>query len=83
MEAISLKLELTLGDYKLDVTLTYIFPLYGEGPMWLEIYWLDIYAMAAVLINAEGFIEVIEMDIPENITLVINVREDFIFFTPE
>ena len=46
------------ADYKLDGTIAAIFPLYGEGPMWLEIYGLDLYAKAGVLINAEGFIEV-------------------------
>ena len=56
------------ADYKLDGTLASIFPLYGEGPMWLEIYGLDLYAKAAVLINAEGFVEITEMDITADFT---------------
>ena len=49
------------ADYKLDGTLAAIFPIYGEGPMWLEIYGLDAYAKASVLINEEGIIEVINV----------------------
>ena len=36
--------------------------------MWLEILGLDVYAKAAVLINAEGFVEVTEMDITADFT---------------
>ena len=36
--------------------------------MWLEIYGLDIYAKAAVLINAEGFVEITEMDLTADLT---------------
>ena len=36
--------------------------------MWLEIYGLDIYAKAAVLINAEGFAEITEMDLTADLT---------------
>ena len=36
--------------------------------MWLEIYGLDIYAKAAVLINADGFVEITEMDITADFT---------------
>ena len=56
------------ADYKLDGTIISILPLYGEGPMWLEILGLDVYAKAAVLINADGFIEVTEMDITADFT---------------
>eukprot|EP00091_Calanus_sinicus_P015441 TRINITY_DN33694_c0_g1_i1.p1 TRINITY_DN33694_c0_g1~~TRINITY_DN33694_c0_g1_i1.p1 ORF type:complete len:140 (-),score=52.67 TRINITY_DN33694_c0_g1_i1:325-744(-) len=44
LEALALELELTLAelrgdaDYKLDGTILSILPLYGEGPMWLEIF---------------------------------------------
>merc|ERR1711892_1448145 len=51
------------ADYKLDGTIASIFPLCGEGPMMLEIFGLDLYAKAGLLINTEGFIEVTEMDI--------------------
>merc|ERR1712215_216771 len=74
VEQLSLELELTLADlrgdadYKLDGTLAAIFPIYGEGPMWLEIYGLDAYAKASVLINEEGIIEVTSMDITADFT---------------
>merc|ERR1712098_835902 len=74
IEQLSLELELTIADlrgdaeYKLDGTLAAIFPLYGEGPMWLEIYGLDAYAKASVLINEEGYIEVTSMDITADFT---------------
>ena len=51
------------ADYKLEGTIASILPIYGKGPMWLEILGLDVYAKTAVLINAEGFIEVPEMNI--------------------
>ena len=54
------------ADYKLEGTIASILPIYGEGPMWLEILGLDVYSKADVLINAEGFIEVHEMDITAN-----------------
>jgi hypothetical protein len=69
LEGLGLELELTIfklrgdAEYTLDGSIFGIFPLYGEGPMWLEIYGLDLYAKAAVLINAEGFLEVTTMDI--------------------
>eukprot|EP00091_Calanus_sinicus_P011461 TRINITY_DN2597_c0_g1_i14.p1 TRINITY_DN2597_c0_g1~~TRINITY_DN2597_c0_g1_i14.p1 ORF type:complete len:254 (-),score=101.37 TRINITY_DN2597_c0_g1_i14:40-801(-) len=74
LEALSLELELTIADlrgdadYKLDGTIASILPLYGEGPMWLEIYGLDVYAKAAVLINAEGFVEITEIDLTADLT---------------
>ena len=36
--------------------------------MWLEIYGLDAYAKASVLINEEGYIEVTSMDITADFT---------------
>eukprot|EP00091_Calanus_sinicus_P011463 TRINITY_DN2597_c0_g1_i7.p2 TRINITY_DN2597_c0_g1~~TRINITY_DN2597_c0_g1_i7.p2 ORF type:complete len:122 (-),score=44.95 TRINITY_DN2597_c0_g1_i7:40-405(-) len=36
--------------------------------MWLEIYGLDVYAKAAVLINAEGFVEITEIDLTADLT---------------
>jgi len=74
MEDLSLELELTIADlrgdanYKLDGTVAIIFPLYGEGPMWLEIYGLDLYAMASVFINADGYLEVTAMNITADFT---------------
>merc|ERR1712106_595192 len=74
IEQLSPELELTLADlrgdadYKLDGTIASIFPLYGEGPMMLEIFGLDLYAKAGLLINTEGFIEVTQMDITADFT---------------
>jgi hypothetical protein len=51
------------ADYKLEGTIASILPMYGKGPMWLEILGLDVYAKTAVLINAVGFIEVPKMNI--------------------
>jgi len=74
LEALSLELELTLADlrgdadYSLDGTILGLLPLYGEGPMWLEIYGLDLYAKAAVLINADGFVEITEIDLTADFT---------------
>merc|ERR1712002_449574 len=74
IEQLSLELELTIADlrgdadYKLDGTLAAIFPIYGEGPMWLEVYGLDAYAKASVLINEEGIIEVTSMNITAEFT---------------
>ena len=56
------------AEYKLDGTLAAIFPIYGEGPMWLEVYGLDAYAKASVIINEEGIIEVTSMDITADFT---------------
>merc|ERR1712080_524551 len=47
----------------LDGVIASIFPLYGEGPMWLELYDLILHAKAAVTINAEGYIQVTELDL--------------------
>merc|ERR1712083_554543 len=81
LEALSLELELTLADlrgdadYSLDGTIPGLLPLYGEGPMWLEIYGLNLYAKAAVLINADGFVEITEIDLTADFT-DINVHLD-------
>ena len=43
------------GDawYNLTGEILTIFPLYGDGDIWLEIYDLDVYAKAAVIMNDE------------------------------
>ena len=46
--------------------------------MWLEIYGLDLYAKAGVLINAEGFIEVTQMDITADFTDIKMHLDDWI-----
>ena len=38
-----------------------LIPLYGNGDIWLEIYDLDLFASAAVLINEQGFVKVQSM----------------------
>ena len=45
-----------------------LLPLYGDGPMWLEIYNLDIHGKAALLVNEEGFAQITEMDLSANFT---------------
>lgn len=65
----SMQLGLAIDDlrgdanYVLDGTMFGIFPLFGNGPMWLEIYGLQLFAEAEVIINAGGFLEVSEMNI--------------------
>merc|ERR1712032_1342889 len=53
------------GDatYSADGTALGIFPIYGDGPMYLELFGVTLHAKAAVLINADGFVEITEMDI--------------------
>jgi len=69
LEGLGLELNLTLADlrgdatYSLDGTALGIFPIYGNGPMYLELFGVTLHAKAAVLINAEGFVEITEMDI--------------------
>ena len=60
------------GDaiYNLTGSILGLIPLYGDGDIWLEIYDLDLYAMASVLINEEGFVRVTEMDISANFTSI-------------
>merc|ERR550519_1402683 len=69
IEELSLELELGIADlrgdadYSLDGVIVSIFPLYGEGPMWLELYDLVLYAKAAVTINDEGYVQVTSLDL--------------------
>jgi len=69
LEGLGLELNLTLADlrgdatYSLDGTALGIFPIYGDGPMYLELFGVTLHAKAAVLINADGFVEITEMDI--------------------
>merc|ERR1711990_1045317 len=69
LEGLGLELNLTLADlrgdatYSLDGTALGIFPIYGDGPMFLELFGVTLHAKAAVLINADGFVEITENDI--------------------
>jgi len=56
------------AEYSLDGAIASIFPLYGDGPMWLELYNLVLYAKASVTLNAEGYIQVTSMDITADFT---------------
>ena len=60
------------GDawYNLTGEILTIFPLYGDGDIWLEIYDLDVYAKAAVIINAEGYVEITQMVLSANFTSI-------------
>jgi len=74
LEALALNLELTIanlrGDamYSLDGNIAGILPLYGDGPMWLEIHGLDLIAAASVLINEEGFVVITDMNLEADFT---------------
>merc|ERR1711868_247606 len=74
LEELSLELELAIpllrGDamYNLTGIILGLFPLYGDGPMWLEVYDLDIHAKAAVIINEEGYLQITQMDLGANFT---------------
>merc|ERR1712109_91851 len=74
LEGLGLELNLTIADlrgdatYSLDGTALGIFPIYGDGPMYLELYGVTLHAKAAVLINADGFVEITEMDIAADFT---------------
>merc|ERR1712243_502136 len=69
LEELSLELDLAIADlrgdadYSLDGVIVSIFPLYGEGPMWLELYDLVLHGKAAVTINPEGYVQVTELDL--------------------
>ena len=60
------------GDaiYNLTGSILGLIPLYGDGDIWLEIYDLDLYAMASVLINEQGFVTVTQMDVSANFTSI-------------
>ena len=51
------------GDAKYNLTgnILGLIPLYGDGDIWLEIYDLDLYASAGVLINEDGYVKVTSM----------------------
>merc|ERR1712203_72858 len=74
LEGLGLELNLTIADlrgeatYSLDGTALGIFPIYGDGPMYLELFGVTLHAKAAVLINADGFVEITEMDIAADFT---------------
>jgi len=69
LEGLALELDLFIpdlrgdADYTIDGKFLGIVHVYGDGPMWIEIYDLDLMGKAAVLINPEGFLEVSEMNI--------------------
>ena len=44
--------------YKLDGSILSIFPVFGEGAMYLQLFDLDVKAFAALTLNAEGYIQV-------------------------
>jgi len=73
---LSLELELRISDlrgdawYNLTGLVLELIPLYGHGAMWLEIYELDLYAKAAVVINEEGFLQANQMKISANFTSI-------------
>ena len=60
------------GDawYNLTGEILTLFPLYGDGDIWLEIYNLDVYAKAAVIINTEGYVEITQMVLSANFTSI-------------
>merc|ERR1712168_1036213 len=67
LENLALTLELGIntlrGDaiYNLTGSILGLIPLYGDGAIWLEIYDLDLYASAGVLINEDGYVKVTSM----------------------
>lgn len=60
------------GDawYNLTGLIMGLFPLYGDGDIWLEIYDLDIHAKAAVILNTEGYVEITEMELSANFSSI-------------
>jgi len=74
VEDLALELELRIpqlrGDaiYNLTGNILGILPLYGDGPMYLEIDQLDVYAKAAVLINEQGYVVIQSMQLSANFT---------------
>merc|ERR1711973_641035 len=73
-DPVPVKLNITIADlrgdatYSLDGTALGIFPIYGDGPVYLELYGVTLHAKAAVLVNADGFVEITEMDIAADFT---------------
>jgi len=74
LEALTLLLQLNIADlrgdasYVLDGTVLGFLPIYGNGSMWLEVWGLELYGAAGVLINADGFLEVTTMNITAEVT---------------
>jgi len=74
LEALTLLLQLNIADlrgdanYVLDGTVLGFLPIYGNGSMWLEVWGLELYGAAGVLINADGFLEVTRMNITAEVT---------------
>merc|ERR1711970_717235 len=74
LEHLGLTLDLLIADlrgdatYKLDGSILGLLPLYGEGPMFLELYNLNLSAVASVMINADGFVELTTMELGADFT---------------
>merc|ERR1712037_635452 len=74
LEALTLLLQLDIADlrgdasYVLDGTVLGFLPIYGNGSMWLEVWGLELYGAAGVLINADGFLEVTRMNITAEVS---------------
>jgi len=74
LEALTLLLQLDIADlrgdanYTLDGTVLGFLPIYGNGSMWLEVWGLELYGAAGVLINADGFLEVTRMNITAEVS---------------
>merc|ERR1712130_889696 len=74
LEALTLQLQLDIADlrgdanYVLDGTVLVSLPIYGNGSMWLEVWGLELYGVAGVLINADGFLEVTRMNITAEVS---------------
>merc|ERR1712055_919328 len=74
LEALVLQLQLNIADlrgdanYLLDGTVLGFLPIYGNGSMWLEVWGLELYGVAGVLINSDGFLEVTRMNITAEVT---------------
>ena len=68
----SVKFAKCQGDaiHNLTGNILGLIPLYGDGDIWLEIYDLDLYAQASVLINEDGFVRVTEMKVSANFTSI-------------
>jgi hypothetical protein len=46
------------AQYSLDGTILSLFPVFGNGPMYLELGGLDVTAFAALTLSQEGYIQV-------------------------
>jgi len=74
LERLGLTLDLLIPDlrgdaeYFLDGTILGLLPLYGEGAMFLELFNLNMSAVANVMINVEGFVEITTMELGADFT---------------